>query len=377
MLKKTFLFLCFLYSVVTFSQMVPLSENAKISVLTCANGEELYTTFGHTAIRIQDVSNNLNVVFNYGMFDFSEGNFYLKFVKGDLQYYVAASSYDQFLYEYQLEKREVIEQTLNLSRQQKQNLLELLTTSLYSEEKYYTYKFIDRNCTTMVVDKLNTVLGDTNQIRKSSNTDLTYRETLYPYFENYFWYKLGINIIFGQRVDDNATQLFLPIELLNSLNKISIDGKPLVASNESIVKAEQPNFAFNFFNSIYFISSILLVIILINKRILFTIYLIILGFLGIFFIWVGSYSLHKELLLNYNILLFNPIFLLIPFIKSGRILRGLLLASFGMLLVYLLVVLSKPHLNLVLPFMLTTVYILIKKWFGTKKLLASVKNDRT
>jgi hypothetical protein len=357
--------------------MVPLSENAKISVLTCANGEELYTTFGHTAIRIQDVTNNLNVVFNYGMFDFSEGNFYLKFVKGDLQYYVAASSYDQFLYEYQLEKREVIEQTLNLSRQQKQNLLELLTTSLYSEEKYYTYKFIDRNCTTMVVDKLNTVLGDTNQIRKSSNTDLTYRETLYPYFENYFWYKLGINIIFGQRVDDNATQLFLPIELLNSLNKISIDGKPLVASNESIVKAEQPNFAFNFFNSIYFISSILLVIILINKRILFTIYLIILGFLGIFFIWVGSYSLHKELLLNYNILLFNPIFLLIPFIKSGRILRGLLLASFGMLLVYLLVVLSKPHLNLVLPFMLTTVYILIKKWFGTKKLLASVKNDRT
>lgn len=377
MLKKTFLFLSFLFSAVTFSQMAPLSENAKISVLTCGNGEELYTTFGHTAIRIQDVSNNLDVVFNYGMFDFREGNFYLKFVKGDLQYYVAASSYDQFLYEYQLEKREVIEQTLNLSQQQKQNLLELLTTSLYSEEKYYTYKFIDKNCTTMVVDKLNTVLGDTNQIKKSSNTDVTYRETLYPYFENYFWYKLGINIIFGQRVDDRATQLFLPIELLNSLNKISIDGKPLVASNETVVQAVQPKFAFNFFNSIYFISSILLVIILINKRFLFNIYLILLGGLGVFFIWVGSYSLHKELLLNYNALFFNPIFLLIPFIKSGRVLKGLLLASFGMLLVYLLMMLSKPHLNLVLPFILTAVYILVKKWIQQKSLLSSVKNDRT
>ena len=80
MLKKTFLFLSLLFSVVTFSQMAPLSENAKISVLTCGNGEELYTTFGHTAIRIQDVSNSLDVVFNYGMFDFREGNFYLKFV---------------------------------------------------------------------------------------------------------------------------------------------------------------------------------------------------------------------------------------------------------------------------------------------------------
>ncbi len=366
MFRKSFLFVFLLFSIGSFSQMAPLSENAKISILTCGSGEELYTTFGHTAIRIQDVSNSLDVVFNYGMFDFREGNFYLKFVKGDLQYYVGATSYDQFLYEYKLERREVIEQMLNLSQQQKQNLLELLTTSLYSEEKYYTYKFIDKNCTTMVVDKLNTVLGDTNQIKKSSNTDITYRETLYPYFENYFWYKLGINIIFGQRVDEKANQLFLPIELLNSLNKISIEGKPLVISNETVVNAEQPKFTFNFFNSIYFISSILLVIILINKQFLFHFYLILLGILGVFFIWVGNYSLHKELLLNYNALLFNPFFLLLPFIKNSKFLKVLLLASFGMLFLYLFIMLSKPHLNLVIPFMITTIYILVKKWFGLK-----------
>ncbi len=108
-------FLFLLLQLSAFSQYKPLSEKATVSVFTCGRGNQLYSTFGHTAIRIKDTENDLDVVYNYGTFDFKTENFYLKFVKGDLQYFINATSYEDFVYEYQMENREVVEQTLNLS----------------------------------------------------------------------------------------------------------------------------------------------------------------------------------------------------------------------------------------------------------------------
>ena len=115
MKTKLLYFFFLLFTTITFSQNIQLSDSAKVSVFTCGRGEELYSTFGHTAIRIKDPENQLDFVYNYGAFDFREGNFYLKFIKGDLQYFMNVSSYDEFIYEYQYDNREVIEQTLDLS----------------------------------------------------------------------------------------------------------------------------------------------------------------------------------------------------------------------------------------------------------------------
>lgn len=198
-MKKLLLCLLLLFfQFLSFAQNPPLSENASVSIFTCGRGNELYTTFGHTAIRIKDEANNLDVVYNYGAFDFRAPNFYLKFVKGDLQYFVAACSYQDFIYEYQSENREVIEQTLNLTVQKKQELFDLLNSSLFSDERFYTYKFIDRNCTTKVEEKINKIIA-TTLIQKIDDKSISYREVLYPYFENHFWYKLGINIVFGAK----------------------------------------------------------------------------------------------------------------------------------------------------------------------------------
>ena len=101
MIKKLRYFLLLLSFFTSFSQSPNLSKDAVVSVLTCGKGNELYTVFGHTAIRIKDSINNLDVVYNYGAFDFRVENFYLKFVKGDLQYFMNASSFDEFIYEYQ------------------------------------------------------------------------------------------------------------------------------------------------------------------------------------------------------------------------------------------------------------------------------------
>ena len=87
-LKQQILILVCCFSFIGYSQGIKLSENAQISVITCGSGNEMYSIFGHTAIRVKDNLSNLDVVFNYGMFDFNTPNFYVKFLKGDLLYSV-------------------------------------------------------------------------------------------------------------------------------------------------------------------------------------------------------------------------------------------------------------------------------------------------
>ncbi len=346
-----FLFLFFSFSTV-FSQNALLSQETKISIFTCGNGQELYTTFGHTAIRILDETNKLDVVYNYGQFDFREGNFYAKFVKGNLQYFIGVSSFDDFIYEYQFEGREVVEQTLNLTQLQKQKLFDALNDSLYSDERHYTYKFIDRNCTTMVVEKINAILGKPI-IEKIDDKTISYRTVLYPRFENYFWYKLGINVIFGAKVDANAEKLFLPTEFLNSLDKAKVDGKPMVVKKEIVVKSTQPEIKFQFLDSIYFIALLLLIVIVLNKKWLTNSYLFLAGLMGLFLCLVGFYSLHEELLWNYNALLFNPLLLVLPFLRNLKRFKTILILCISMLVLYLLWMLNKPHLLLMSPFIIT------------------------
>ncbi len=360
MIKKVLTLLLLLVYCTIFSQSSTLSEKATVSVFTCGKGGELYTVFGHTAIRIKDAVNNLDVVYNYGAFDFRTENFYLKFVKGDLQYFINASSYEDFVYEYQQENREVIEQFLDLPLLKKQELFDKLNASLYSEERNYTYKFIDRNCTTMVVDKINETVGS-KLIKKVDDTTISYRKVLYPYFENHFWNKLGINIIFGAKTDKKAENLFLPVELLHSLDQASNNGKPLVYLKQTIVKGIEPTENFSFINSIYFVTVLLLLIAITNNKSVFTIYLIFLGVLGLFFSLVGFYSFHKELLWNYNVMLFNPLYLILPFLRNTKIIKNIVLFSAIILGIYCVVMINKPHLPLVVPFIVLTFYGLWKK----------------
>ena len=101
-LQKIILFTLFWMSIpLSFSQTNSLSKEAEISVLTCGTSTEVYALFGHTAIRVKDKANGIDVVYNYGAFDFSTPNFIGRFVKGDLQYFVTNGSYIDFYYNYQ------------------------------------------------------------------------------------------------------------------------------------------------------------------------------------------------------------------------------------------------------------------------------------
>ncbi|MES2544055.1 MAG: DUF4105 domain-containing protein [Bacteroidota bacterium] len=360
MFKKIALLLFFI-NFSGFSQQVTISEPLTISILTVGTADESHSLYGHTALRIVDNSNHTDLVYNYGMFDFRTENFVLKFVKGDLQYFAAAYPYADFEYSYREENRSIYEQVLNLSSEEKLALQLKLINTLYSKDRIYTYKFIDRNCTTKVVDIINDVLKS-KVITKKKFDSKTYRDVLFPYAKNHFFQKLGINIIFGTKVDNNASTIFLPFDLKENLDKTTYKNKALVQETKTLFEANRKPIT-SLWDTIYILIGALVLLIIINNKKLTIAYFIILGFLGLLFSVIGLYSFHKELLWNYNVLLFNPLSLVLVFfiIKNNilwisRICKWCL-ACIG---IYTVFMLNKIHLLIVLPIIATTAIQLIR-----------------
>jgi hypothetical protein len=351
-----------------FAQGYRLSDKAKISVITCGSGDQLYSIFGHTAIRVADEAIDLDIIYNYGTFDFNTPNFYLKFVKGDLDYLLTTSTFQQFIYEYQQDNRDVFEQELALSPAQKQKLFELLTKNVYSEERFYRYKFIDKNCTTMAVDKVNEVLVSYT-IKKNKPYEKSYRHVLNPYLGNLFYEKLGINIIFGHRPDTEAKQLFLPNEFFQSLETAKPNNSLLVSKTITHNLQDKSKIKTTWWNSQYALLFGLLLVVFSNNKKVYTSYLIAVGVLGIFLLVVGLYSLHREVLWNYNALLFNPLYLsLVAYFwqKKATKFKRVWLLSLALLLIYTIYLAFKAHFLLLVPFIGTHAILLyrLNKWFS-------------
>lgn len=355
------------------SQSLLLSDNAQVSVLTCGSGNEMYSLFGHTAIRIYDASQNIDIVYNYGAFDFDTPNFVARFSKGDLQYFVTSGSFQDFLYSYEYEQRSVVEQTIEMTPQQKQLLFETLSATLISEDRFYTYKFIDRNCTTMVADLLNQILGE-NTIKKVDRTDVTFREVLYPYFDNHFYEQLGTSIIFGSKVDQKADKIFLPSELYNSIEQAKVSGSPLQKSTRTWLKYEQPT-TFSWINSVYSYLVLLIALILFRNNSANMMFFLIAGLIGTFFLFAGFYSFHGELANNYNALLFNPALLAVFacfYLKNDVWLYRMAIFCIASIVVYLPFVIGKVHFLIVLPLLITLLILLSRYVIGYHKTVKKI-----
>ena len=368
LLKKIFFFSVLIVSISSFGQNNPLSKNTRVSIITCDTGNESYSLFGHTALRITDTDNNLDVVYNYGAFDFATPNFVAKFAKGDLQYFAIAHSFTDFMSQYTYEQRSVFEQELIISLPYKQKLFDNLNNAMASEERYYTYKFIDRNCTSMIVEMLNKTLG-ANVVVKKTDTDKTYRSILYPYFDNSFYQKLGTSIIFGSKVDEYGTRIFLPFELLKSLEQTQFENHPLCKETKTILdfKKEAPS---SWWDNIYPLILALGIIVILNKKSIDVFYFTIMGLLGLFFGFMGFYSDHLELANNYNVLLFNPLLLVLLYFlytQNKKWIINLSLLNVFFLVVYVVFMFNKIHLLIVLPLVLTSTVLLAKKTFHYSK----------
>ncbi|WPR71588.1 DUF4105 domain-containing protein [Flavobacterium sp. NG2] len=375
-LSKLICFSFFLLScsLSSFCQNPILSNNTQVSILTCGTGNESYSLFGHTAIRISDIENNLDLVYNYGAFDFNTPNFVAKFAKGDLQYFAITHPYDNFISQYIYERRAVYEQELNLSLDLKQKLFDNLNASLASGDSYYTYKFIDKNCTSMVVDIINQTLGE-KAISKKIDTELTYRTILFPYFDNHFYEQLGTSIIFGPKVDQKGDHIFLPLELMENLKLAKFKNQNLVEKETKTILNFEDNLEHSWWNNWYSYLIILGLIIVLHNRIINQTYFFILGVIGILFVFLGFYSGHLELANNYNILLFNPLFILSFLFYTKKEIQWIYyLTLFNLLLlaIYAVVLINKAHLLIILPLITTNTFLLTKLVLHHKKNVTNI-----
>lgn len=213
-----------------------LSDDARISLLTCAPGNELYERYGHTAIRICDKAAQIDVVFNYGIFSFETEHFYWKFVKGETYYQLGVEDTQQFIWAYAFEQRPIYEQVLNLTDEQKQQLFDALLVNLRPQNRFYLYNFVFDNCATRPYFLIKEVLGDSIISGYDGWEGHSYREFIRHYTGAFSWADFGINLLFGSRANQpihGEERLFLPEELMFYLSEATTtDGTPLVQKED-------------------------------------------------------------------------------------------------------------------------------------------------
>ena len=304
----------FIVLVLFFISALPYSysnNQIEISLLTCSSGSESFTIWGHSAIRIIDKKNSIDVVYNFGLFDFDTPNFYLKFIQGKLKYKLGIHGTYRFFESYLSDNRQIIEQKLDLPDENEINIIRRLEYLYMPENRYYYYDFLKKNCTSELRDL---IFENIESDFQDAKTGKTYRNQLNEYLTNKLWLKSGINLIFGTSVDREVSKfqsMFLPDYLCWELNNVKVNDTELVFSQQTFNEVEIDNSSYPIIFNPVIIFSILLLLVLLFKspRIQFPI-LIINGLLGLLILSVLLITEHEELKNNFNLLWCNPLYLL-------------------------------------------------------------------
>lgn len=247
MLKDLLCLFLMLLSASCFGLDLPvLSSSSTISLLTCSPGEELYESFGHTAIRVKDDSLGIDQCYNYGTFNFNQPNFYVNFVKGRLLYTLSVSGTRAFTSYYARWNRQITEQVLNLSAREKQTLYNTLEVNALPENSDYLYDYFFDNCSTRPGDVILSSLDGELAYDSAYIANWSIRQLMNSYMgEDRAWGRLGINICLGARIDQPATAFeyhYLPDELMKGLDSmyVQLNGveKPLVAAKQILVERQ-------------------------------------------------------------------------------------------------------------------------------------------
>jgi hypothetical protein len=186
----------------------------EVSLLTADPGTELYSSFGHSAIRLREIgSDGRDLVFNFGTFDFDTPNFYGKFATGKLNYMLSVVPYDRFIIEYDYYKRGLREQVLDLNQEQKDFLLQHLDAQYAPERRFYKYDFFYNNCATKIRDAFDIAMGEQLVWSDSVAEEKTFRNLIDEFVLPLPWADFGIDLALGAVIDRPATELekqFLP-----------------------------------------------------------------------------------------------------------------------------------------------------------------------
>jgi hypothetical protein len=320
-MKQLYIALLFLLTSVSFSfaQNLQLSPYSEVSIFTMGPGDALFETFGHNAIRVKDPVLQLDIVYNYGTFDFSDPNFYSNFAKGRLEYWLSLSPYKRFEALYRYQKRWMKEQILDLTHQEKQLFFDFLQKNARPENATYLYDPYFDNCSTKIRDISRKILESRIEFSTDyASENLTLRQIMNRELPWNTWGSFGINLSLGSRLDQEMTPdeyMYLPDYLyLAFQNAKKIDNgnsKPLVKEEKLILDFEERPFQIKWYNPLLVFSLLLILTVFITfrdikkkKRSRITDFLIFFmtGILGVLIVFLWFFTDHKTAPFNFNFL---------------------------------------------------------------------------
>ncbi len=311
-----------------FASSSQLSDQANIYLLTCEVGDEVYEQFGHSALRIADPINQIDVVFNWGLFSFGndEIEFMMKFTRGKLDYFMGGQSLEDFLYDYQEQKRDVRQLKLNMSLEQKNKLWSALIENYKEENKAYRYDFFYQNCATLIKDHLVNALGADLQLATHPQAGLfSFREIIDKGFRTHPWTCFGIDLVLGSPIDkvaDNNDIMFSPLKMEQVFleSTIAIKGvkEPFVLQSDLIIKGIKRKETTDAYFTPVVLSIVLLIFTIalwffkLDKlaRIWGGLLFFIVALIGVLLVFMWWGTDHQTARANYNLLWANPLLLI-------------------------------------------------------------------
>lgn len=307
-------------------------NNIKASLITCWPGGEIYELYGHSAIRIQSITGD--TIYNFGTFDYDEPAFIWRFIKGETDYYLSAYPFQYFLPAYIDRGSKVIEQELNLTHSQAENLQNRLRQLSKPENARYRYKYLHNNCATKIADNIDEAIGSPVAYSDSIKFH-SFRDAMKYYNRNYPWYQFGIDIVLGSELDrniDNREEMFMPIEFMRKAATAKLPDGTLFVSSTNILAsgADTGNILppTPFGKSPLAISILCLLISIciclydykrINtSNIWYAIWFLICGLTGCLIFFLSFFSEHEATNPNINLWWLNPTSLIVPALIWGN-----------------------------------------------------------
>ena len=360
------------------------SSRLRISLLTCTPGEELYSTFGHSALRVTDSNSVTDYVYNYGTFDFGEKDFYLKFIQGRLKYFLSAEPFYNFKNDYIADNRGITEQVLNFSAGEKISIYHALLENIKPENRFYLYDFFMDNCTTRLRDIIVKNHEPVPALPAVMPVDHTFRDALHQYMQGsgMAWDRFGIDLLLGASGDavmSAAQQEFLPDNLMHALD--SSKNTVIVASSKNLFITEPVKKEKIFFTPFMVFGCIFLLYILLclfkkNKPVknilqaLDSLLFFTIGVVGIILLSVWLITDYPMLKNNYNLLWAWPTHIIYAFLmhRDSKRVRAfsLFMAVFLVLLLISWAFLAQRMDLALIPVVLLMIFRAGSKIFGTR-----------
>lgn len=334
---KYFIFCLFMG--VAFSVQSQSTDSIRFSLLTCAPGTEIYSLFGHTAIRYENYTRRIDVVFNYGMFSFNTPNFIFRFVAGETDYQLGITPYSYFEAEYAMRGSSVYQQVLNLTQSEKERLLMILENNYLPENRIYRYNYFYDNCTTRARDKIEECI-EGKVVYPDSLSGKSYRSIVHEFTAGSPWDEFGIDLCLGAEADkeiNKRQQMFSPFYMkYYASNACIVDAggtrRPLILDETKIVDVEPEEVQPGFILSPLMCGALFLALCVVmawgqwkTQRIWWGWDIVLYGLQGLagcIIAFLFFFSVHPTVGSNWLLILFNPIPLLyLPFMVYKAVKR--------------------------------------------------------